>query len=132
MKRAILIREASAEDGTFGRIFFGAAALYTVERPWADNRSDVSCIPPGLYPIRKTWSPRFKRRLILIDPVPGPRLGCRFHAANRALQLNGCVAPGERRGTIEGVRAVLLSAPAVRRIEEWLGDETAELEVRNG
>jgi hypothetical protein len=46
-------------------------------------------------------------------------------------QLNGCIALGERLGWLEGQKALLLSAPAVRRFEEYMGHRPFTLEVRN-
>lgn len=45
-------------------------------------------------------------------------------------QLNGCIAIGERLGWIAGQKAVLLSAPAVRRLEEAFGGRPFSLEIR--
>jgi hypothetical protein len=132
MMRAMLHRETSDAEGTFGVLSADTLRLFTVELPWRDNATDVSCIPAGRYLIRKTYSPRFKRRMVLIEDVPGPRLGCRVHAANFPHQLNGCIAPGERRGVMDGKRGVFLSWPAVRRFEEWVGDEARELEIIDG
>lgn len=44
-------------------------------------------------------------------------------------QLNGCIALGEKLGTIEGQRAILLSASAMRKFETALNYEPFELEV---
>lgn len=69
-----------------------------------------------------------------------PRAGIRKHPANlmgdkslgyRA-QLNGCIAAGERLGWIEGQKALLLSAPAVRRLEAAMRWQPFTLEIRNG
>ena len=46
-------------------------------------------------------------------------------------QLNGCIALGERLGWIAGQKAVLVSAPAIRRLEEYFKGEPFTLEVRN-
>ena len=74
------------------------------------------------------WSPRFKRPVYLVEAVRG-RSGIRIHPANLPEQLNGCIALGEKLGTLGGKRAVLLSAPAVRRFEEWAGGKQLSLEV---
>lgn len=47
-------------------------------------------------------------------------------------QLNGCIALGERLGHIDGQKAVLLSAPAVRRLEEHFAGKPFTLEIRDG
>lgn len=67
-----------------------------------------------------------------------PRAGIREHSANLMgnremgfkAQLNGCIAFGERLGWIEGQKALLLSAPAVRRFEEHMGYKPFTLEIR--
>lgn len=67
-----------------------------------------------------------------------PRAGIRKHSANlmgaiemgyRA-QLNGCIALGERLGWIDGQKALLLSAPAMRRFEAHMGYQPFTLEIR--
>lgn len=47
-------------------------------------------------------------------------------------QLNGCIALGERLGWIGKQKALLLSRPAVRRLEEYFGGKPFILEIRDG
>lgn len=63
-----------------------------------------------------------------MGPVPA-RSGIRIHPANLARQLNGCVALGEKLGWMDGQKAVLLSAPAVRRVEEYFRGLPFTMEV---
>lgn len=51
-------------------------------------------------------------------------------ALEKKCQLNGCVALGERLGWLEGQKALLLSAPAVRRLEMFFGRKPFTLEIR--
>ena len=120
MNRVVLTRQETGPQGTHGVIRVGDRAWFTVERPWLDNKSDVSCIPTGIYDVRMTYSPRFRTMLYELAEVPG-RFACRIHPANLAMQLNGCIALGEKRGYIDGVKAVLVSRPAVRAFEAALG-----------
>lgn len=60
--------------------------LYTLER------EDVM-IPAGEYPLTMTYSPRFKKRLPLVEGVKG-RSGIRIHAGNYARQSEGCILVG--------------------------------------
>ncbi len=47
---AYLVRLETSIEGTFGKIIVpGGFECFTAELPWRDNRSNVSCIPPGLY-----------------------------------------------------------------------------------
>ena len=75
--------------------------------------------------------------MYLVDGVRG-RAGIRFHAANLMgaapfrSQLNGCIALGERLGHIEGQKALLLSAPAMRRFETYFAGQSFTLEIQDG
>lgn len=138
MRRAVLQRVESTDQGTFGHFTADDLVLFSGELPDRGNAPNVSCIPAGKYTCFETLSPRFKRRMYLVDAVP-ERIGVRFHSANlmgdaskgfRA-QLNGCIALGERLGTMDGQKALLLSAPAVRKMEMLFGGEPFELEVRD-
>lgn len=125
---ATLQRLETGPEGTFGRFLAGPLNLWSLELPWRENKPSVSSIPPGLYRCIFTHSPRFKRALYLVGPVPA-RSGIRIHPANLARQLNGCVALGEKLGWMDGQKAVLLSAPAVRRVEEYFGGQPFTMEV---
>ena len=47
-------------------------------------------IPAGKYPLRLTWSPRFKKLMPLIDEVP-EREGIRIHMGTKPEHSQGCV-----------------------------------------
>lgn len=47
-------------------------------------------IPCGTYPIRVTWSPRFKRMLPIVLNVPG-RNGIRVHRGTKPEHSRGCI-----------------------------------------
>ena len=65
MKRLQIKRVAANADGMFGVIIeqvqdFGSDAFaLTLERPWLQNKRNISCIPNGLYLCRRITSPRF-------------------------------------------------------------------------
>lgn len=135
---AILTRLDSSDQGTFGRLTAPGLSLFTGELPWRDNFASVSCIPAGIYRCYWTYSPRFRRMMYLVDGVP-LRSGIRKHPANfmgdAALgfrsQLNGCIALGEKLGWMGGQKALLVSAPAVRRFEKHMGGRPFILEIKN-
>lgn len=135
--RVILERLESSAQGTFGRLTMPGLSLFTGELPDHDNAPNISCIPTGVYRCLWTWSPVFKRFMYLVDGVPG-RSGVRIHSANLMgdrppylRQLNGCIAPAERLGWMDGQKAVLVSAPAVRRFESLMNKQPFDLEVRD-
>ena len=124
MYTARLVRLENSSQGTFGVLYAKEKTFKTGELPWEGNAPKVSCIPAGVYKCEWSWSPSFKRKLYQVFPVKG-RSGIRIHAANlmgkRAAgykaQLQGCVALGDKLGWLGGQKAILLSAPAVRRFE---------------
>lgn len=132
MRTVTLQRIESGDDGTFGRLL----DWFSGELPQRGNAPSISCIPAGQYLCRKTYSPRFRRPMILVDGVEH-RTGIQVHAANlmgdaalqRRCQLNGCIALGERLGTMDGQKALLLSQPAVRGFEDYVGDDPFMLDV---
>lgn len=64
----------------------------TIELPWKNNETKVSCIPEGKYFIKKRYSKKFQWHLEIIN-IKNRSL-ILFHPANNALQeLNGCLAP---------------------------------------
>jgi hypothetical protein len=98
MKRVSLLRLETSDQGTFGKLVLPEFTLFTGELPWRDNKNNLSCIPVGLYEVRLTYSPIFKRKLYLVDPVE-KRYGIRIHPANfmgappkLKCQLNGCIS----------------------------------------
>lgn len=105
-----------------------------LERGWRNNEQNVSCIPVGMYELRKEWSPKFQADLWEIYGVEG-RSECKFHAANYWRDLNGCVAPGMAVADIDGDGRmdVTSSRASLERFHEAMGDDTkAILVVKNG
>jgi hypothetical protein len=80
-------------DGTNGKLECeGKFICKTIELPWKNNETKVSCILEGKYFIKKRYSKKFQWHLEIIN-VKNRSL-ILFHPANNALQeLNGCIAP---------------------------------------
>ena len=47
-------------------------------------------IPSGTYPLERTWSPKFKKRLAEIQNVP-ERTGIRIHMGTKPEHSQGCI-----------------------------------------
>lgn len=131
----VLTRFDKSDQGVFGRL--SVLNLFTGELPDRDNQSSVSCIPIGIYRVVWAWSPRFRRYTYRLLNVPS-RAGILKHSANFMgdaslglhCQLNGCIALGERVGWMGRQKALLLSAPAVRRFQEFMQHKPFDLEIR--
>jgi hypothetical protein len=80
-------------EGTNGILLLdGVVLCATIELPWKNNQSRISCIPEGQYQLIKRYSPHFKWHLQLKD-VPG-RQCILIHPGNdAATELKGCIAP---------------------------------------
>ena len=80
-------------EGTNGKLECeGKFICNTIELPWKNNETKVSCIPEGKYFIRKRYSTKFNWHLE-VENVTN-RILILFHPANNALlELKGCIAP---------------------------------------
>ena len=78
-----LTRISREDNAVYGRMYIEGQEIATLEN--ADY-----IIPVGIYAIRVTWSPRFKRMLPLVMQVPG-RSGIRFHRGTKPEHSKGCI-----------------------------------------
>lgn len=136
MKRAILTRSPSTDEGTFGTLQLDGQVLRTTELPWRDNATGASCIPTGVYRCEIVQSPKFGRVYGVRD-VPG-RSAILIHAANYGgdaskgyrCELLGCIAPCMVHGQLNGQMAGLQSKAALAEFMAWAGGQPIELEIR--
>lgn len=110
----ILLTRTYFPEGTNGKLECGGKLICnTIELPWKNNETKVSCIPEGKYFIRKRYSSKFKWHLEVMD-VPY-RSTILFHPANNALkELNGCIAPVTK---ISGAGLGLMSRKAFAKLK---------------
>jgi hypothetical protein len=83
--------------GTFGILTVGNFRCYTVERPWENNKRNVSCIPEGTYEIELCHHHRGDYPTYEILDVPGRSL-IKIDIANIMLDVVGCIGIGEGLG----------------------------------
>jgi len=102
-------------EGTNGKLECdGKLICNTIELPWKNNETKVSCIPEGKYFIQKRYSKKFQWHLEIIN-VKNRSL-ILFHPANNALQeLNGCIAPVMK---LSGPGLGLMSRKAFAKLKE--------------
>lgn len=97
-------RVAFRDDGVFGVLLDGDLPFaVTLERPWLNNKKQISCIPTGEYEIclcsqSRDYgfkpSPKFGDTYQVLD-VPDRSL-ILFHAGNTYLDTNGCILVAEQ------------------------------------
>lgn len=141
-KEVRIFRFEEGVQGTLG-VLYGPKnfSCYSLELPWKDNRSNISCIPDGEYEIEyvKAGSRLGGRRwLYFVHPVEG-RTGILIHAGSWAgdrelgFKTNsyGCPLLGMSYGMMQGQRAVFKSRFAVRKFIDAMGEQPGRLIVES-
>lgn len=64
----------------------------TMELPYLDNKKQISCIPPGVYIVRKRWSPAHGNHFHILD-VPNRDM-ILIHGGNYYFNYKGCIGVG--------------------------------------
>jgi hypothetical protein len=102
-------------DGTNGKLEYeGKFICNTIELPWKQNETKVSCIPEGEYFISKRYSKKFHWHLVVVG-VKNRSL-ILFHPANNAKQeLKGCIAPVTK---LSGPGLGLMSRKAFTKLKD--------------
>lgn len=132
MKVLYLAREAY-KTHTYGTLICENEILHTIERPWRQNSSNISCIPSGLYTVRfmkRSASGKY-RDVWHLQAVPG-RSGILIHNGNLARHSRGCLILGSKKGNLGGMPAVLASRPALRKMKRLVGVEPFQLQIIGG
>ena len=100
----------------------------TIERPWLQNKVNISCIPGGIYDIKPVKSPKFGETFKVCDVVG--RTHILIHKANRPSELQGCIAPVSSYGVLKGEWAGLQSKLAYDKLMAELGNSEHKLEIK--
>ena len=130
MLNAKLFRFDEKPTHTFGALVIGGNTFYVLERPWLNNKVNVSCVPEGEYVahfLPKSGSGRYTNVYHLL-PVSG-RSGILIHKGNLVSHSLGCLIIGTAIGNLGGKPAVLQSAKALRKLNEVTGKQSFNLEI---
>lgn len=120
-KCAILTRTNDNGAQAVGTLSCNGKTFYTLERPWKDNKTGISCIPTGIYKVKWTYSPRFLRNMYQVMDVPN-RTGIRIHSGNHFFQIEGCILLGDSYADVnkDGVIDVLNSKKTIKIFEDMM------------
>ena len=120
----IIIRTLSLKDCTIGQMELIGTPFkcFTLELPWLNNQSNISCIPAGTYQYKKRKSPTLGW-VIHILGVDG-RTWIYIHAGNFTSQIKGCVLVGQAIKDInrDGTPDVTSSAPTFNSLMDRTDD----------
>lgn len=125
-----LTRFAHLPSAELGILRWEGSAVWSLERPWLDNRLEVSCIPVGRYQVRRWSSARFPISLEVLGTAP--RTYILIHPANRPEQLKGCIALGLDLNGMPYSPSIGRSKLAVQTVFDLVGSSTVDLIIENG
>lgn len=80
-------------DCTIGRLSYDHFNCFTLELPWRENKTDISCIGAGAYECEKYFSP--KHGLVILFKNVLSREMIEIHAGNFTSQILGCILVGD-------------------------------------
>jgi len=91
----IIISRAYYSDCTIGRVFLPNHGFqcFSLELPWLNNASEISCISEGSYVARKRLSPA-NGLVYELENVLN-RTFIQIHAGNYTSQILGCILVGD-------------------------------------
>jgi hypothetical protein len=114
---ATITRDKKFTDCTLGTMVAKGKTFYTLERPWLENISDISCIPCGAY--RCTFKNHEKLGdVYIINDVP-LRSGILIHVGNYVHESHGCILLGLGRDIEK--KTVVSSRLAIKQFVELMG-----------
>jgi hypothetical protein len=123
MNMVRILRTSTTQQGTLGvMVLPGGWTCRTMELPWRENRTNISCIPAGEYDCVAVPSVKYGR-VYYVQDVSG-RTGILIHSGNLAGDVeqgwlthsHGCILPGKYDGHLGNQLAVLVSRPTVTEI----------------
>ena len=118
------VRWANFTTGTLGTWTLpNGLELFSLERPWLDNKPFVSCIPCGTYELEWDMSGRI-REVPRLRHVPG-RTQINVHIANYVYQLHGCIALGMNYDVVNKIPTVQQSRKALDLLAEQIQPRSA-------
>lgn len=151
----ILTRYAYTPTETQGMLRIGMWTCHTIEQPWVqhDNRGGkpfMSCIPEGVYKVAPFKRPNGDEVLSIVNEELGVflydhertkdnngraqgRYLCLIHAGNRVRDVEGCIAPGDKRLTTdEGMMVTNSRATMVEIMLRSRSETTLEIQQGTG
>lgn len=103
---------------SYDRVF----KFFTLELPWRDNQNNISCIPDGVYELRKRYSKKYGHHFQVMDVVG--RSYILIHHGNYYTQTEGCLLAGDSHTDInnDGLKDVTNSVNTMERLNYFLPD----------
>lgn len=127
---ARLVRSHAFADCTLGYLILRGRVWCTLEPPWANNKTNESCIPSGTFEVSflpRSASGRY-RNVYRLDNVPG-RGGILIHCGNTPRHTKGCILIGSRLGKIGSRPAVLNYRTALAELRRLTASKPFKMNI---
>ncbi len=125
---------AYLDNCTIGKLYHEEHCGYTIEKPWLSNKPFESCIPHGIYKLKRYSSKRFPNSFYLSNPNLGvslsgdtPRTGILIHVGNFVEDVVGCIAVGTSLNPIRW--GVSESRIMMKALNELITTDDWEIEI---
>ncbi len=130
MNKVILQRNIDTGKETLGELAFNGFTCKTLERPWLDNKRDVSCIPTGEYICEFIHTLKFPFGVYHVTNVPN-RDGILIHKGNYFYDVIGCILLGTDYTDLnkDGQRDIINSTITVNRFNTLLNKQPFILKI---
>ncbi len=134
-QQVFLIRTGFSDQGTNGMLVLNDFNCFTLELPWRQNKTGISCIPQGKYTVIQRASPKYGK-IYWVTEVP-TRSYILIHSGNYAgdrskgykSHVRGCILLGQKMGTLGGQKAVLNSRVTVNKFMRTTDMQPFDLHV---
>ena len=123
MKKFELAR-SYLQDKTIGWLTGDGLKLVSLERPWLNNAANISCIPEGVYILKRDIEGR--HRWYAVQDVSG-RSSIEVHAGNTVSDSAGCILLGM---SFDADNNISRSIPAMKALLNLVGGDDFILTIR--
>ena len=135
MENVFLCRMRRSDQGTEGMLIINGFRCCTLELPWRDNKSNISCIPPGEYKVKVRHSNKFGNVYWITDVEN--RSWILMHSGNYAGDISkgfkthvaGCILLGKKFGYLYHQRAILNSRVTLRKFMNLMKGEEFNIKI---
>jgi hypothetical protein len=131
MKTVTLNRVSDDGVQTLGNLIVDNFRCKTLEKPWKNNQSNISCIPKGIYICKYTFSPKFLKYTYEVQGTK-PRSGIRIHSGNYFFDIQGCILLGDSYAYLNSDKEldILNSRKTIKTFEDYMAKQSFNLIIQ--
>lgn len=126
----LILRTTNQSKQTLGRLLYKNFSCFTLELPWKDNKTEISCIPAGKYKVSRRYSSKYGDHLQVLDVKD--RTYILIHSGNYYSDILGCILVGSSLVDLnkDGYKDVTESKNTLKKLLSILPKTNITLEIR--